>query len=151
MNDRSNEQVARAYLEADIRNDLDVLEGLRTEDWELRWPATGELVRSSATYRAIHENFPGGYPRFDMVRVLGSEDRYTLTPANTVVRVAGSGDVWIGEARVRYGDDSEWYVVKILELRGGKVRRETDYWAPVVPPPSWRSSLTDRLPVAREA
>jgi hypothetical protein len=58
-------------------------------------------------------------------------DRYHLTPAFTIVRVAGTEDLWLTEARARYGDGSEWCMAKALELRGGKVHRETDYWAPV--------------------
>jgi hypothetical protein len=142
----SNEDTVRRYLEADTRNDLDTLESLRTDSWQLRWPSTGELVPSSAVYREIHENYPGGYPHFDAIRLMGSEDRYVLTAANTVLRVSGSGDVWIGEARLRYGDGSEWYAVKVLELRDGRVHRETDYWSPVGEPPAWRAALTERLP-----
>lgn len=148
MAEPSNEEVAKRYFAADMRNDLDTLEALRADDWQLHWPATGELVSSSAVYRAIHERFPGGYPQFDEVRVVGSEDRYAVTPANTVVRVAGSGEFWIGQARLRYGDGSEWYVVKLLELRERRVSRETDFWSAVTDPPAWRAGMTDRLPVS---
>lgn len=146
MTEPSNEETVRRYFEADTRNHLDTLESLRTEDWQLRWPSTGELVPSSAVYREIHENFPGGYPQYDAIRLIGSEDRYVLTAANTVLRIAGSGDVWIGEARLRYGDGSEWYAVKVLELRDGRVHRDTDDWSPVGDPPAWRAALTERLP-----
>jgi hypothetical protein len=146
MPELSNEEVARRYFEANARNDLDALESLRTPDWQMRWPSTGELVASSQAYRAIHEHYPGGYPRFDDLRIVGTEDRYVVTPANTVVRVAGGGDVWIGEARLAYGDGSEWYGVKMLELRDGLVHRETDYWSPAMEPPAWRRDLTEQLP-----
>ncbi|HEX7172344.1 MAG TPA: hypothetical protein VF365_07050 [Candidatus Limnocylindria bacterium] len=141
----TNEEFARRYIEAGARNELDALEQMRTPDWQLRWPATDELVPSSAAYRTIHENFPGGFPRFDEIRVAGPEDRFLLTPAYTIVRVAGTGDLWLAEARVRYGDGSEWCLAKVLELRDGKVHRETDYWAPVEEPPLWRVTMTDRL------
>jgi hypothetical protein len=146
MPEPTNQEVASRYFEANMRNDLDALESLRTPDWQLRWPSSGELVPDSAAYRAVHENFPGGYPRFDLVRVMGSEDRYVVTPANTVLRVAGSGDVWIGQARLRYGDGTEWDTVKILELRDGRVHRETDLWSPLMEPPAWRRAFTRPLP-----
>lgn len=141
----TNRDLVRRYLEANARNDLDALESMRALDWEHRWPATGEIVRSNAAYRELRARYPGGYPSFDPVRVIGSEDRYIVSPANTVVRVAGSGDVWIGEARMRYADGSDWYGVKLLELEHGLVRRETDYWAEVSEPPAWRDGLTERL------
>jgi hypothetical protein len=147
----TNEELVRRYLEADARNDLDALESMRTADWEARWPATGELVTSSAAYRAIHADFPGGYPQFAPTRVIGLEDRYVLTPANTVIRVAGDGDTWLGESRLSYPGQGDWFILKLLELRDGKVRRETDYWSPVSEPPPWRSGLTERLPDERHA
>ena len=141
----TNGDLVRRYLEANARNDLDALESMRAPDWEHRWPATGEIVRSNSAYRQLRDRYPGGYPSFDPVRVIGAEDRYVVTPANTVVRVAGSGDVWIGEARMRYADGSDWYGVKLLELQDGLVRRETDYWSQVAEPPAWRDGLTERL------
>ena len=118
---------------------------MRTTDWQLRWPATDELVPSSAAYRTIHENYPGGFPRFDEIRVAGAANQYLLTPGYTIVRVAGAGELWLAEARVRYRDGSEWCMAKVLELRNGKVDREPDYWAPVDAPPAWRATMTDRL------
>jgi hypothetical protein len=141
----TNEQFARRYIEVGARNELDALEEMRTPDWQLRWPASDELVPSSAVYRTIHENFPGGFPRFENISVAGPQDRFIMTPAFTIVRMAGTDDLWLVEARVRYGDGSEWCLAKVLELRGGKVHRETDYWAPVQERPEWRAAMTDRL------
>ena len=141
----TNEQFARRYIEAGARNELDALEEMRTPDWQLRWPASDELVPSSAAYRTIHENFPGGFPRFENISVAGPQDRFVMTPAFTIVRMAGTDDLWLVEARVRYGDGSEWCMAKVLELRDGKVQRETDYWAPVQERPEWRATMTDRL------
>ena len=122
---------------------------MRAPDWQLRWPATNELVPSSAAYRTVHENYPGGFPRFDDVTVAGPSDRYLLTPAYTIVRVAGAGDLWLAEARVRYADRSEWCLAKVLELRDGKVYRETDYWARVEDRPEWRAAMTAPLDESR--
>jgi ketosteroid isomerase-like protein len=145
MSDEANEQLARRYIEAGARNDLDALDEMRAPDWQLRWPATDELVPSSAAYRAIHENFPGGFPRFDDIRVAGPDDRYLLTAAYTIVRVSGTGDLWLAEARVRYADDSAWCMAKVLEVRDSKIHRETDYWSRVEERPGWRLALTERL------
>ena len=68
-----------------------------------------------------------------------------MTPAFTIVRMSGTDDLWLVEARVRYGDGSEWCMAKVLELRDGKVHRETDYWAPVQERPEWRATMTDLL------
>lgn len=70
----TNGDLVRRYLEANARSDLDALESMPASDWEHRWPATGEIVRTNAAYRALRERYPGGYPSFDPVRVIGSED-----------------------------------------------------------------------------
>ena len=126
--DATSEEFAQRYIEAGARNELMPL-GDADTGLAMRWPATDELVPSSAAYRPVHENYPGGFPRFDNITVAGPGDRYLLTPTFTIVRVAGTEDLWLAEARVRYGDGSEWCMAKVLELRGGKVHRETDYWA----------------------
>ena len=53
-----------------------------------------------------------------------------MTAANTVVRVAGTGDAWWGEWRVTYPDGQVYDCVDLIELRDGKVFHETVYWAP---------------------
>lgn len=68
-----------------------------------------------------------------------------LTPAFTIVRVAGTGDLWLAEARLRYRDGSEWCFIKVLEPQSGKVHRETDDWAPASEAPAWRTGVTEPL------
>ena len=66
------------------------------------------------------------------------EDRWVVTPSNTVVRVAGSGDFWWGEWRMTYPDGQVYLCVDLLELRDGRICRETVYWAPPFDAPDWR-------------
>jgi hypothetical protein len=63
----------------------------------------------------------------------------------TVVRIVGSGDVWWGEGIARYPDGSTWHAASILELRNGKVFRETAYWAPPFDPPAWRAQWVESI------
>ena len=63
-----------------------------------------------------------------------------------MVMVAGSGDFWWSEWRVTYPDGEHYLCVDLVELRDGKVWRETVYWATPFDAPAWRSPWVDRGP-----
>lgn len=135
----TNEQIARAYVEAVCTFDVDAMARLRHPDWQMLWPQSGERVLSTENYRRMVEAYPGGRPKIDRQRVVGSEDRWVVTGANTVVPVAGSGDFWWSEWRMTYPDSRSYWCVQLLELRDGAVWRETVYWAEPFSAPDWRS------------
>jgi hypothetical protein len=142
----TNEELVRRYAEALVAQDLDAIAALRHADWTARWPQSGEFVRGSANDRTIMENYPGGAPRLlPQGRVVGSEDRWAVSPLGGVYRVAGEGENWWGEYRLRYPDGRVWYTVMLLELRDGMVWRETNYWAEPFDPPAWRAQWVGRL------
>ncbi|HLO34482.1 MAG TPA: hypothetical protein VK194_00300 [Candidatus Deferrimicrobium sp.] len=53
------------------------------------WPQSGERVIGNENYRRIVESYPGGRPVSEIQRVVGAEDRWVVTPANTVQQIAG--------------------------------------------------------------
>jgi hypothetical protein len=53
--------------------------------------------------------------------------------------VVGAGDVWVIEARSDYGDGQVFNVAMIVELRDGKIWRDTRYYAQLFEPPAWRA------------
>jgi hypothetical protein len=134
----SNEDTVRRYFTAVAGRDHATAEGLRHPGWVCDWPQSGERVTSSASMRAIVEQYPGGGWESRERRLWGSEDEFVLTPAGTLVRVAGAGEVWTAEWMNRYPDGSEWFVIGIVQLRDGKVFREATYWAPPFEAPEWR-------------
>ena len=71
--------------------------------------------------------------------MVGAEDRWVVSPGNTVMRVIGSGDFWWAEWRMTYPDGSTWICVDLMELHEGKVYREVVYWALPFDAPSWRA------------
>ena len=68
------------------------MERLRHPDWTSDWPQSGEVVHGSQAFRAINESYPGGAPRSALVRIVGAEDRWAVSPSQSVIRVAGAGD-----------------------------------------------------------
>ncbi len=45
---------------------------------------------------------------------------------------------------VAYPDGSSWFVSALLQLQGGKVLRETWYFAEPVEAPAWRAAWVER-------
>lgn len=98
MAEMSNEEFVRRYVDADIRQDFAAMEPMRHTDWRLDWPQSGERITSDEAYRAVHENYPGGLPHGDVDRMVGSEDRYVVSPMYTVQRLR-TGDLVAGTPR----------------------------------------------------
>jgi hypothetical protein len=144
VNQRSSEDCAREYAAACAAHDLAALGGLRHPDWMVVWPQSGEQVKGSQAFAEIIANYPGGAPKTEITRIVGSEDRWVVTAGNTVLKVAGSGDFWWSEWRLTYPNGDVYFVVGLLELRDGLVYRETTYWAPPFEAPAWRAPWVER-------
>jgi hypothetical protein len=145
MADASNEDVLRKYFAAHVAHDYDIVNELRHRDWIIEWPQSNERIRGGANDRAIMDNWPGGLPEAGSVRLVGSEDRWVMTPSFTMQRIVGSGDFWWGDGRASYPDGSSWFCAALLELRDGKLYRETWYFGPPLEAPEWRSQWTEPI------
>jgi hypothetical protein len=141
----TNEEIVARYGAASAAHDVDTLTALRHPDWTVFWPQSGESVHSSDDFAEIIANYPGGAPTIEITRTVGSEDQWVVTPGNTVMRVAGSGDFWWSEWRLTYGTGETYLVVDLIELRTGLVHRETMYWAAPFEAPPWRAPWVERV------
>jgi hypothetical protein len=144
----TNEEIARAYAAAASRLDIHAMAALRHPDWQASWPQSGERVIGNENYQRIVDAYPGGYPRSEIQRVVGAEDRWVVTPSNTIQQMVGSGDFWWSEWRMTYPDGRTYLCVELMELRDQKVWRETVYWAEPFTAPDWRSRWVDAPPAA---
>ena len=140
----SNADVVRRYMAAHAAHDYDTVGSIRHRDWVEEWPQTGERVRGHANDAAIMANYPGGRPEVGDVRLVGSEDRWVMTPAMTIQRVIGGGDTFFADGTAAYPDGSRWFVAALVELRDGKILHETWYFAPPMEPPEWRAQWVER-------
>ena len=61
-----------------------------------------------------------------------------------VRRIIGGGDLWITEFILTY-DGKPSYSVSIMEFRGDKVARETQYFADPFVAPAWRAQWLERM------
>ena len=144
MTHLSNEDCVRQYAAASAEHDLASLNGLRHPDWTVYWPQSGESVHGSEAFAEIIANYPGGAPKTEVTRIVGLEDQWVVTAANTAMRLAGSGDYWWSEWRVTYPNGDVYLVVDLFELRDGLIYRETVYWAAPFEAPDWRAPWVER-------
>ena len=140
----TNEEVVTRYGAASAAHDTAALAALRHPDWSVTWPQSGEIVHSNEAFAEIIANYPGGAPKREITRVVGTEDQWVVTAGNTVMRVVGSGDFWWSEWRVTYPNDDVYLVVDLIELLDGLVHRETVYWAAPFEAPAWRAPWVER-------
>jgi hypothetical protein len=84
---------------------------IRHEDYTMEWPQSGERLRGRQKMKDFQEANAGSRPPRRLRRVLVRER------------------LWVVEGVLDYGGGREWDFVLILELRDGKVFRETRYYA----------------------
>jgi ketosteroid isomerase-like protein len=143
----------RAVFEAFVRavnsGDTAALGDLVHRDFTQAFPQSGELIRGLENLRAELLGHPGGYEGKGTDRVVGSADRWVVTPSSTVVRIEGAGDTFTGVSRVHYSDGSDWYAVMIGEIRDGRVWRVQTFFGETFEAPPWRASLVERIPTEK--
>jgi len=106
-------------------NDFDTEHEIYRDDAVLDYPQSGERIRGRRNILASRVAQP-------------SEKRFAVR------RIVGRGDLWVTEFILSY-DGKPSYTVSVMEFSGGKVARETQYFAdPFEPGPS-RAHLVERM------
>ena len=123
------DQEIRAALDqhwaASDANDFEMEHRIYHEDAVLDYPQSGERTRGRSNIQGQRASQP-------------SKKRFT------VQRIIGSGYLWVTEFILTY-DGKPSYTVSIMEFRGDKVARETQYFAdPFVAPPA-RALWVERM------
>ena len=140
----TNRDIVERYAEA-ITTSLDELDRLRHPDYVEEWPQSSERVRGPANMRAIDEHHPDRPTEGGVMRVVGSEDRWVVTPSHTTLRIEGTGDVYTVVSLAIYPPDSVWYVTSIVELRDQLIWRATTFFAEAFEAPAWRAQWVERI------
>jgi hypothetical protein len=126
---RVRDQAIRAALDqhwaASDGNDFETEHLIYHEDAVLDYPQSGERTRG----RSNRQNQRASQP---------SKKRFTIR------RIIGGGDLWITEFVLTY-DGKPSYTVSIMEFRGDKIARETQYFADPFPAPAWRAQWVEQM------
>lgn len=109
---------------------------------------SGERVRGRANLLGYTSSFPGGVGTVDptSARLVGSEDRWVLTPTFAPLRIEGSGDVYTYVGTVTYANGETWQMIQIVELHQGKIAKTTSWFAAPFEAPEWRAQFVERFP-----
>ena len=127
MDERDGAQVAEAVWRALGAGEWDAASAYLHEDFVQEWPQSGEHIVGRDNAIAINQNFPGGLPTMRFRRTLAG------------------GDLAVLEVELTYADGSRYLGVSVIELRDGKVARETDYFAQPFQAPQWRAQWIQRM------
>jgi hypothetical protein len=134
--------IVERYLAA-LPADLETLTSLQHADFEEEWPQSGERIKGSANFKAIQERYPD--TTSESRRLIGTEDRWTVGPTFTPIRIVGTGDTFTAMTLGRYPDGSEYHVVSILEVRDRLIWRVTTFFAAPFEAPAWRAEWVERM------
>jgi len=125
----ARDQEIRAALDqhwaASDANDFQTEHLIYHEDAVLEYPQSGERTRGRSNIQNQRASQP-------------SKKRFTVR------RIIGGGDLWITEFVLTY-DDKPSYTVSIMEFRGRKVERETQYFADPFVAPTWRAQWVEPM------
>lgn len=126
MSEAQNRATIDALVAAINARDLQALDKVFTQDVVMEWPQSGERIRGEANRREIYSRFPS-------------------LPKVTPRRVTGSGDIWVLEASLDYGDGDPYQGVFIFQLQDTRIAQEIAYWSKPFPAPDWRAPWIERV------
>jgi len=86
----------------------------------LEFPQSGERFVGVANFREWRSRYPG-----------------SVTYA--IDRIRGADDIWVAEMTVSYDGGERHFGVDVLEMRNGKIARETIYVGEPFEAPEWRA------------
>ena len=128
-NSEERDQEIRAALDqhwaASDANDFETEHRIYHEDAVLEYPQSVERTRGR--YNIQHQR--ASQP---------NKKRFVIR------RIIGSGDLWVTEFILTY-DGKPSYTVSIMEFRGDKVARETQYFADPFMAPASRAQWVERM------
>jgi hypothetical protein len=125
---RRDERIRAALNEhwsASDANDLEKEHRIYHEDAVLEYPQSGERTRGRSNIQNQRASQP-------------SKKRFSIR------RIVGSGDFWVTEFVLTY-DAKPSYTVSIMEFKGDKVARETQYFADPFTAPAFRAQWVERI------
>jgi ketosteroid isomerase-like protein len=137
MNDQQNKEQNSGTRDQEIRAALD-------QHW-----AASDASDFETEHLIYHDDAVLDYPQSGE-RTRGRrniQNQRASQPSNkrfTVRRIIGGGDLWVSEFVLTY-DGKPSYTVSIMEFRGDKVARETQYFANPFPAPASRAQGVERM------
>jgi hypothetical protein len=129
LDEMDEREVARILGELTTELSAEKEYALRHEDYVMEMPQSGERIRGRENMRAFQEGFPG----------------HSTPPSMRIRRVLIRVGLWVVESVIDYGGEQVVNGAAILELKDGKIWRDTRYYAEPFEAPDWRSRWVERM------
>ena len=126
MSHHDNRAVVEQMMAAMQAGDIPAATANLADDAVVEWPQSGERIVGRDACKTVYLNYPGGPPSYEVRRITGEGDHFTV------------------EAVGDYGGQKT-LTVMLVELRDGKVVRQTDYWSDPFEAPAWRAQWVERM------
>ena len=122
-----DEQPMRHFL-TELFSDLsaEAEYNVRHQDYVMEMPQSGERIRGRENMRAFQEAYP-------------------TPPTIRLRRVVVRESLWVIEGVNDYGEGKVFTVVFIIDLKDGKMWRDTRYYAEPFEAPEWRAQWIERF------
>ena len=125
MEDREIRAALDFHWSASDANDFEAEHQIYGEDAVLEYPQSGERIHGRRNIQASRSAQP-------------NKKRFTVR------RILGAGGLWVTELIITY-DGQQSYSVSIMELKDGKVSRETQYFGDAFEPGPSRAHWVERI------
>jgi hypothetical protein len=125
--DRNRELLERLWTsDSELVLSAEAEHEMRTEDYVLEMPQSGERIVGRDPMRAMQQEYPN-------------------PPSIKILRITGSGDNFVVLGRSDYSGDV-YYVANVVEFRDGRIARETRIYGAPFDPPAWRAKYATSPP-----
>ncbi|MGO8858380.1 MAG: nuclear transport factor 2 family protein [Steroidobacteraceae bacterium] len=125
MRDQEIRTALDRHRAASNANDFETEHSIYHEDAFLEYPQSAERIRGRYNIQITRTKQP-------------SRKRFVVR------RIVDRGDLWVTEYILTY-DGKPSYTVSIMEFRGEKVARETQYFADPFEAAAWRAQWVERM------
>ncbi|MEV8372036.1 nuclear transport factor 2 family protein [Kribbella sp. NPDC056861] len=120
MTDKNRDLLERLWpMDGQLALSAEAEHELRTEDYVLEMPQSGERIVGRDTMRAMQREYPA-------------------PPSIEIQRIIGEGDHFVVLGRSDYGGEI-FHVANIVEFADGRIARETRIYGSPFEPPAWRA------------
>jgi len=128
LDEMDEQEVARLLSELMTKLSPEEEYELRHEDYVMEMPQSGERIRGREKMRAFQEAFAD----------------HSNVPTIRLRRVIVRENLWVGESVIDYGGQI-FHGAAIIELRDGRIWRDTRYFAEPFEAPEWRARWVERM------
>ena len=130
LDEMDEQEVARFISSLMTKLSPEEEQELRHDDYVMEMPQSGEHIRGREKMRAFQEAYPD-------------------PPTMQLRRVMVRDGLWVVESVIDYDGGPVFHGVAILELKDGKIWRDTRYFAESFESPEWRARWVERMESGR--